>query len=146
MKTQKIIYAFAVVATLLLGSCSSDSSSDADIQKPSITIFKPLDGSIITAGQDLLVNIDFADNVGLASYKIDIHYTGDGHTHKMMDGEPHQEWTYEYSQYISGKTVNKELAIPVPIGIEGTYHFGVFAIDTSGNQSMVWQEISIHSN
>ncbi len=146
MKKQKFIYAFAIVSTLFLGSCSSDSSSDADTQKPSIIIYKPLDGDIITAGQDLLVDIDFADNVGLASYKIEIHADDDGHEHRKKDGQPHQEWTYEYSQTISGKNVSKELAIPVPAGTEGEYHFGVYAIDTSGNQALIWEKISIFSN
>lgn len=29
---------------------------------------------------------------------------------------------------------------------EGTYHFGVFALDTSGNQNLVWQNIHIHND
>lgn len=146
MRKQKFIYAVAIVATLFLSACSSDSSSDTDNQKPSITIFKPLDGDIIIAGQDMLVDIDFTDNVGLASYKIDIHYAGDGHVHRKKDGQPQQEWTYEYSEYISGKAVSKELAIPVPFGTSGEYHFGVYAIDTSGNQALIWEKITIFSN
>lgn len=146
MKKQKITHFFTFVILLFLGACSTDSSTEADIQKPTIIVHNPTDGQEVHAGEELLVKIDFADNIGLASYKIDIHYSDDGHVHRTIDTTMNQSWVYEFSESISGKNTTKELSIEVPQDIEGTYHFGVFAIDTSGNQSLVWQSIHIHQD
>lgn len=104
------------------------------------------DGQEVHAGEELLIKIDFTDNIGLASYKIDIHYSDDGHVHRTTDTTTNELWAYEFSEPISGKNITKELSIEVPQNTEGTYHFGVFAIDTSGNQNLVWQSIHIHND
>lgn len=146
MKKLKITYFFTLVMLLSLGACSTDSSSDADIQKPTIAVYNPMDGQEVHAGEELLIKIDFTDNIGLASYKIDIHYSDDGHIHRTTDTTTNELWAYEFSEPISGKNITKELSIEVPQNTEGTYHFGVFAIDTSGNQNLVWQSIHIHND
>src|SRR5690554_6879671 len=104
MKKLKFIYAFAVVTALFSASCSSDDNSGTDTQKPTIIINEPTDGRVFHAGDEIHTDIDFMDNVQLASYKIDIHFAGDGHSHKVMHGsEGHQEWAYETSGTLSGK-------------------------------------------
>lgn len=148
MKKLKFIYAFAVVTALFSASCSSDDNSGTDTQKPTIIINEPTDGRVIHAGDEIHTDIDFMDNVQLASYKIDIHFAGDGHSHKVMHGsEGHQEWAYETSGTLSGKNDNIHLHIDVPEDVEeGHYHFGVYAIDKAGNQNVVWIELDVHNH
>lgn len=145
MKKFKFIYAFALTAILF--SCSDDDNS-ADTVKPTITINEPTDEQVFHAGDEIHVDIDVTDNVELASYKIDIHFAGDGHTHdRLMSPSEHIEWDYETTGTLSGKNDNIHLHINIPIDVEeGHYHFGVFAIDKAGNQSVQWIELDIHND
>lgn len=147
MKTLKFIYVFAVVTALLSLSCSSDDNSGADTQKPTIMINKPTDAEVLYAEDEIHVDIDFADNVELASYKIDIHFAGDGHNHKMMHDSDYQQWAFETSGLISGRNNNIQLSINIPEDThEGHYHFGVYALDKAGNQNVAWIELDIHND
>lgn len=144
MKKINFIFVFAVVTALF--SCSSDDNSGTDTQKPTIVIVEPADGEVLHAGEEIHVDIDFLDNVALASYKIDIHFAGDGHSHEKSM-EDHIKWAYETNGLLSGKEDSVHLHIPVPENTEeGEYHFGVYATDKAGNQNVVWIEIDIHSH
>jgi len=146
MKKLKFIYAFAVAAALF--SCSSDDNNSVDTQAPTIVINEPTDGEVFHAGDEIHVDIDFSDNVALASYKIDIHFTGDGHSHeKSMNISEHIEWEYEVTGVLSGKNQNLHIHIDIPENAEdGAYHFGVFAVDKAGNETVQWIEIDIHNH
>lgn len=145
MKKFKFIYAFALTAILF--SCSDDDNNSADTVKPTITINEPTDEQVFHAGDEIHVDIDFSDNVELASYKIDIHFAGDGHSHRLMDISDNQEWEYETTGTLSGKNDNIRLHIDIPHDVEeGHYHFGVFAVDKAGNQSVQWIKLEIHND
>ncbi|MFA7445789.1 MAG: DUF4625 domain-containing protein [Flavobacteriaceae bacterium] len=146
MKNIKFITVLAVVTALFTVSCSDDDSGK-DTQKPTITIVEPFDEQAFDAGNEIHVEVDFTDNTGLASYKIDIHFAGDGHQHRGITEEGHEEWAYETTGSLSGTSDNIHLHIPIPENTEeGHYHFGVYAVDTSGNQQVVWSEIEIHND
>lgn len=147
MKKFKFIYAFALAGILF--SCSDDdNNSVADTVKPTFVITEPTNGETFDAGDEIHVDIDFSDNVELSSYKIDIHFAGDGHTHERnMNISEHIEWDYEATGNLSGKNDNLHLHIDIHHDAEdGEYHFGVFAIDKAGNQAVQWIEIDIHNH
>lgn len=146
MKKFKFIYVFAFASILF--SCSDDDNNSADTQKPTITINEPTDGEVLDPGDEIHVDIDFSDNVELASYKIDIHFAGDGHSHNRPLGvSDYIEWEYEVTGTLSGKNDNIHLHIDIPNNVEeGHYHFGVFAVDKAGNQAVQWIELDIHNH
>jgi len=144
MKKYKLIYAFAFIATLF--SCSSDDNSVTDTEKPTIVINAPTDEQELHVGEEIHTNISFSDNVELASYKIDIHFAGDGHAHRQMQDD-FIEWSYETAGIISGKNDEIALDIMIPENVkEGHYHFGVYALDKAGNQTVQWIELDIHNH
>lgn len=141
MKHIHLIYILFI--GIFLASCSSD-DGNTDTTAPKITIVEPHEDEIFDAGTIMHVEIIFSDNVELASYKIDIHHAGDGHGHGR-GGET--EWDYETEGSLFGKNYTLHLEIAIPEDAEeGEYHFGVFALDTSGNETVVWSEIIIESH
>ncbi len=147
MKILKFIYAFAVVTALFSVSCSSDDNSEPDTQKPTIMVNQPTDGEVFHSGDKIHAEVDFTDNIELASYKIDIHFAGDGHGHKLASPSDYQPWVFETSGVISGKNDHIYLQIDIPENIEEEhYHFGVYALDKAGNQNVVWIELDIHNS
>lgn len=144
MKKYKSIYAFAFIAILF--SCSSDDNSVTDTEKPAIVIHAPTNDQEFHTTDEIYANISFSDNVELASYKIDIHFAGDGHAHRQMQDD-FIEWNYETAGIISGKNDKINLNITIPENTkEGHYHFGVYALDQAGNQEVQWIELNIHSH
>ncbi len=142
MKTFK--HLLAVITTLTLFSCSSDSTSP-DTEKPTISIVKPSDEQSVLAGENLAVEIAFSDNVELASYKIEIHYSGDGHSHNRLNTQNEDiPWNHHSEGNLSGKNDVFHSTIQVPISAEhGIYHFGVYALDRAGNQNIQWVELDV---
>lgn len=141
-------YLAATTSVFFIVSCSDDDNT-LDNEKPTIVINEPTANEIFHAGEEIHVDVDFTDNVALASYKIDIHYGGDGHTHsiKAEDHDHGIQWNYETTGTISGTTANVHLHIDVPADVlEGPYHFGVFAIDAAGNEHVVWTSIELHED
>lgn len=144
MKKINFISVFAVLTVLF--SCSTDDNSGTDTQKPTIEILTPTDGDILHTGEEFHVDIDFSDNVALASYKIDIHFAGDGHSHEKSMNDP-IEWTYETIGTLSEMEDNIHLDISIPESTKnGEYHFGVYATDKAGNQNVVWIKIDVHNH
>ncbi len=144
MKKFKFIYVFALAGILFF--CSDDDNNSTDTKKPTFVINEPTDGEVLYAGDEIHVDVDFSDNIELASYKIDIHFGGDGHSHERQMNEP-VEWDYEVTGVLSGKNQNIHLYIDIPENAEeGEYHFGVFAVDKAGNQSVQWIELDIHND
>jgi uncharacterized membrane protein len=146
MKNVKFITLWALSLGLLSVSCSSD-DSQTDTQKPSITLITPQDEQEFEAGEQIHVQANFTDNMALASYKIDIHYTGDSHQHRTLSADEHQQWAYETTGSLSGTSDMIHIDILIPSNAEeGHYHFGVYAIDVSGNQQVIWSEIEVHNH
>jgi len=150
MKKLKFISVLAIM--IALASCSSCSSDDnKDGEKPTLNIVAPTNGQTVHAGDDMHVDIDFYDNEGLASWKIDIHWAGDEHDHQHKSAnvseDDHVKWSFEKTGDISGKTANLHIHIDVPANTEeGKYHFGVYAIDKAGNQEVQWIDLDIHNH
>jgi len=137
-------HVLAIITTLTLFSCSSDSTSP-DTEKPTISIVKPTDEQSVLSGENLTIEIAFSDNVELASYKIEIHYSGDGHSHNRLNSQNEDiPWNYHSEGNLSGKNDIIHSTVQVPINAEhGMYHFGVYALDRAGNQNIQWVELDV---
>src|SRR5690554_421894 len=146
MKNIKFIILWLLSLSLISVSCSND-DSQTDTQKPSIALITPQDEQVFEAGEQIHVQANFTDNVALASYKIDIHYAGDGHQHRTLSEDENQQWAYETTGSLSGTSDTIHIDILIPTDAEeGHYHFGVYAVDASGNQQVVWSEIEVHNH
>lgn len=147
MKKYIIVYSSLLVASFGLFSCSSDDDS-ADTTKPVIVLNNPSDHQHFHPGESIQLNADFSDNVALASYKIEIHHAGDGHSHKT---DENAEWYFIYTHSIEGNlpTFNAQHSISIPTEIEGEpielghYHLGIYLIDQSGNEQQKFIEIEV---
>lgn len=149
MKNKSIYFFLALFTTFIITSCSSDDDGGTDTVPPTIAIIEPHDDDVFAPGDFIEIEIEFTDNVALASYKIDIHYSGDGHSHDLMGGF---QWEYEESGTLSGtsQTVTTSVQIPEFLGDiaieEGAYHFGVYCLDAAGNETVVWQMIEVDTH
>ncbi|MCD8079437.1 MAG: DUF4625 domain-containing protein [Bacteroides sp.] len=86
MKTIKInslIVFLSSFSFLLCAVAACDSENDGDTTRPVIRIIAPAEDAYLLIGDEegVLFEAEFSDDIQLASYKIDIHYAGDGHTH-----------------------------------------------------------------
>lgn len=141
MKKTNLVYQLIAILTItLFASCNNDDNNNVvDTQKPVITIVSPADEAMFTTGSTIHAELKFSDNQELASYKIDIH-SAEGHSHHKHS----EHWNYEFSGSLSGKNDEKHLDIMIPEEVTaGHYHFGVYAIDKTGNQDVVWIEIEV---
>lgn len=137
-----------LIGTFGMISCSSD-DENVDTQKPVIILNQPLDETEFHFGENLQIEAEFSDNVGLASYKIEIHSAGDGHTHRLLTGT---EWFHSETHPIAGSPTHyitqKNILIPAEINgepvQEGHYHLGIYLVDTSGNEQQFFVEVDIH--
>jgi hypothetical protein len=153
-KMKNILFKLSFAMVFLFISCSSDDEV-LDTIAPGISILEPHDHEEFEPGETMHVEIIFTDNVQLASYKIDIHYAGDGHTHGVVPFSNSVEWTFVAEGVLTGNayTLHADIEIPTMINgspiKEGDYHFGVFALDAAGNETVVWIEIEVgdhHNN
>ena len=153
MKKQILIYASILVGTFGIQSCSSDDDASVDTQKPVIVLNEPTNEQVFHAGEEIHVNAAFSDNVGLASYKIEIHSGGDGHTHDK-GANAGEAWFHNETHTIEGSPKNYTAVkhIPIPLTVngaeiaEGHYHLGIFLVDTSGNEQQMFIEVEIHGD
>ncbi len=156
-----------LLGTAAFTSCEKD---DVDNEKPVIRLIAPEEDEEIRPGSDIHFDVEFSDNVALASYKVNIHGAFDGHTHSATlstraeeEGEPFER-TWLESEFIAlgdepiaGKrsvTVHHHhIVIPETITVdgvekpikEGHYHFMVHCIDEAGLERFVAREIVISS-
>ena len=139
------------------------SDEDSDTQKPVVELIAPVEGQKYEAGEDLHFEMEISDNIGLASYNVDIH-SAEGHTHGTEEvgdhGEDHDHdhdhdsendsrqsfklnRTWDDSYGLKNDHVhNHEIVIPHDAK-RGKYHFVVKVLDLSGNQTMVYRTIEI---
>lgn len=131
-------YIALAFVSIVAVSCSSD--EDIDTIKPEITIITPTDHQEVEPGTPLSFKANLKDNVGLASYKIEIHSAEDGHQHRNEE----IAFSYETVGSLSGTMQLLEKDIPVPANVlDGHYHVGIFVIDTAGNQNQQFIEVFI---
>lgn len=159
MKKLNVFVIMALMLTVITTSCSSD-DDNIDNERPTIEILEPHDHDEYEPGGELHVNAILKDNVALSQYKIDIHYSGDGHTHrseaKDEDHDHSVEWDHEIIESISGREHTIDIIIQIPEEImhdgkmhkikEGKYHFGIFVIDAAGNDVEAFMDIEIEDH
>ncbi|WLD24440.1 DUF4625 domain-containing protein [Flavobacterium dauae] len=141
---------FAIISLIGISSCSNDDTtagteSIIDTTKPTIQIITPTDDQEIEPGSVLNFKADLKDNIGLASYKVEVHSAEDGHQHKAKQLEA-EEFHYDFSAEVSSKspefTVEKSINVPEDVK-EGHYHVGITVLDVNGNQNQQFVEIFI---
>ena len=92
----------------------------------------------VEAGDVLAVSIRVSDNEALNQVKIDIHANADGHSH---DGHSHGgggafgSWETLEIIDVSGTEETITRNITIPQTILGEWHFGVLALDETGNEA-----------
>jgi uncharacterized membrane protein len=129
-----------IIPVLFLGlmGCSQD---DVDTEKPVIEVNEPLNLAEYHPGDEIHVDIEFSDNVGLTEFKIDIHYGGD-HGHKSLLDEI--EWNFLHIEALEGRNKIVQMHIDIPQNAKhGEYHFLVYCTDKAGNEAMAALEIDI---
>lgn len=149
MKNLKSISA-VLFASLVILSCEKDEAV-VDTIKPTVTISEPHNEDKFAPGAEIHFEALFADNVALASYKVDIHFNADGHSHRPASAneDTHEPWDFEHTGTLSGASqqVMEHFDIPTQVNgkpiEEGEYHLVVYSIDAAGNQSVVSRAIDI---
>jgi len=152
MKNIKSLHLPLVFSFLfLVASCSSN--DEVDTEKPKIKINTPKSegDAHYHLGDKFTTDVDISDNGLLASWKIDIHWAGNGHKHenhaavdKKNYVDSKKEWKEDRSEKVSGKEakIKEEFTIPNDIK-DGDHHFCVFVLDVAGNQEKVCSTFSI---
>lgn len=153
MKNQINILVIGMLLTAIaFTSCKKD---DVDSTKPTINVVEPANEDVLYAGDEIHFECEFADDVELKSYKVDIHINDDGHTHTKTILEEENPWTYNNTwDFETGKKNasihHHEIVIPETIdGVEiehGDYHFGIYCTDAAGNESSVFIDIEIEGD
>ncbi|MEG0917802.1 MAG: DUF4625 domain-containing protein [Myroides sp.] len=134
----------AIISLIGVSSCSDDDAV-VDTTKPTIEIISPTDHQEVEPGSVFTVKANLTDNVGLASYKIEIHSAEDGHEHKSKQLLV-EDFEYSFVGEIANKptTYTLEHAITIPADVaEEHYHVGITVLDVNGNQNQQFVEIFI---
>ena len=143
MNIKHIIMTFLAIS--FLSACDND---DVDTTKPHVEIISPENQTHYHAGDEFRLKALITDNEALASWKVSVHYNADGHTHKSASilAEEEVEWQQDWSANMEAGLASFELVqtITVPANAKhGQYHLGVFALDKSGNEQVVFIEIEV---
>jgi len=135
---------FAIISLIGVSSCSDDDAV-VDTTKPTIEIITPTDHQEVEPGSVFTVKANLTDNVGLASYKIEIHSAEDGHEHKAKQLLA-EDFEYSFVGEIANKptayTLEHAITIPADVA-EEHYHVGITVLDVNGNQNQQFVEIFI---
>lgn len=143
MKTSK--YYFAAVCLIALMSLTF-SCDDGDTTKPVINLIEPEEGAELQIGSvhGVHLEMDLSDDEMLASYKVDIHNSDDGHVHSKAEETPNVSFAFSKSWDVSGKKNahihHHEITIPANAK-PGKYHLMVYCTDASGNEAYVARNI-----
>lgn len=155
-KTVQLVVLLTIGFTL--GSCSDE---DVDNAKPMIHLVAPANDGVLHIGGEVHFDCEFADDVELRSYKIEIHNNFDGHSHgsavlKSANEEHGHPWSYTNTWNFEAGKKNEDVhhhAIQIPETIlvngveeptaEGEYHFGVYCVDVAGNENKVFVSVVI---
>lgn len=129
-------------AFLFLTSCTSNSISSDD--EPPVISDLSIKGSndevdfSFAVGTKITLSSKFVDNQDLGSYKYDIHFAGDGHSH--LEEEPSKKILDDWQVTINGDLKGTEENISKTITISelakaGPYHYMVYCVDRAGNSA-----------
>ncbi len=118
-------------------ACDND-DENTDLESPAIELIHPELREMIPAGEPVMVEATFTDNMELATFSIDIHNAFDDHGHGRIYEDPDlQEFVYKNNFELPATTMytvilENEIRI-VDNAFAGPYHFIVQAIDGQGN-------------
>lgn len=130
--------------TLTINSCSNE---EVDTQVPTIEIITPTHEAEIEPGATINLKAILGDNIGLASYKVEIHAGDDGHEHKAKQkDEEGESFAVSFVKQIANNQnqfeVNEVIDVPENAK-EGHYHLGVTVLDVNGNQNQKYVEVFV---
>lgn len=158
MKSNKFLSMLLLALAVFTYSCSSDDDGTLDSEAPVVVINEPHLEEAFMPGEEIHIDIDATDNVALASYKIDIHWAGDDHSHRPStmsddDHDHYAEWDFEVTGDLNSTEDHIHMHVDIPIEFmhegemklikEGEYHFGVIVIDQAGNETSAFRDIFI---
>ncbi len=142
----------AILAALLISATFISCDDEGDVTKPVIELTSPAEGDVISVASasvsGLHFEVDFSDDVALASYKVNIH-SEEGHTHSSsVTRSDDDEWEYNQTWYDidglkSSHVHHHEIIIDTPEEHYGEYHFMVYCVDQAGNQSYISKNVTI---
>lgn len=157
---KKVLLATVLASSIL--TFTSCEKTPLDNAKPVINLIAPAEGEVIRPGSGIHFDAVLTDDVGLKSYKINIHDALDGHGHnaatRATDDGVAFEKTWKEDDFIKlgeepvlGKKQanlhHQHMVIPGEIGgkpiEEGHYHFIIYCTDEAGNESFLAREIEI---
>lgn len=149
MKKYYILSVLAIAFSLVFNSCSKDDdpanpTQSTDTTLPTIKLDEPENGDALRIGSDVHFECDFADDVMLGSYMIEIHSNFDGHSHSTTRADEGEPFFFKKTYDLSGKRNSHEHHhdIVIPANAKpGNYHFMVYCLDAAGNQSLVARDI-----
>lgn len=142
---RNIFITFLAAIVMLQTGCGSDES--VDNKKPEIEILSPQTGAEFAPESAIHFQAKFSDNIALGSYRIEIHYNDDGHSHGRLT-ETGQPFEYENTGSFNGKR-EAEIEVSIPISHDaahGEYHIGVHCTDEAGNENVRYVECYIGDN
>lgn len=154
-KYTKLLVAI-VLALPLFNACSKDDDQVDEVKPTITTIYSngfPQPCAVLQRGETYSLRAMASDNVGLASYSIDLHNNFDHHTHDNHDVEcvldplksPVNPFIYIENGTIGNQQsyeIIHEITIPDDIDV-GDYHFQMSVTDVTGWQSRTFVDIKI---
>lgn len=155
---KRIVLVTLVITSLFLNSCSSDSDTIKDEEKPTISINYsggfPQACESLQRGETYTFKAMITDNEALASYSLDLHHNFDHHTHDDQGAtcslEPTKEavnpliYMESFSLNDRPKEYEIEIEITIPEDIDtGDYHSSFSVTDETGWQSRTSADIKI---
>ena len=152
---RKLLFGTLLVAAISFGFTSCGDDDDVDTEKPTISDFEPAEGDELKIGSAIHFEVDFADNVALASYKVDIHGNFDNHSHASTKATTdsvvfsfNRIWTTIAGQR-NAHVHHEEIEIPAvdaATGLpyrEGAYHFVIYCLDQAGNETVSSHNVTL---
>ena len=142
---------------LLLASCGRD-EEQVDTEKPVLTLGYaeafPKSCAVLKRGETYVFRACATDNVGVASYGIDVHHNFDHHTHDdqpgvcALDDKKNAVKPMIYMQNFSVPNADKNFEIQQQITIPqdvdfGDYHCSISVTDQTGWQTRTSVDIKI---
>lgn len=135
-------YSFIIVLILTLFSCSKSAKQDSE---------PPVIEQLITLNSDNVMELFYpigasvkfhttiTDNEELGSYRMEVHYAGDGHRHYRLEPTPNkatslENWEFDVSDNFSGKSKTFSISRTIDDDAKASpYHAIMYATDDAGN-------------
>lgn len=161
---KKVNFLTVVILVALSVSFISCEKENIDTQKPTIQILEPGANEHLLIGDEEGVHfeVEFADNIALKSYKVDIHSNFDGHTHSHAPAKVQATTTADSVAFSYNNSWNDildkknatvhhhDIKIPAMVNgqpvKEGNYHLLVYCVDKAGNESFEARDIVLTNN